>query len=256
MLEATGIEVRRGDKRLLTEVSLTVRPGEVVGIVGPNGAGKSTLLRVLAGLERPARGRVALDGAELARLDRWDRAKRIAYLPQGGTAESAVSVRQVVSLGRLPHRERAGPADHAAVNRALAAVDMEGFADRVVTTLSGGERARALFARAMAVEADYLIADEPTLALDPGHQLDLLDQLRSLADAGSGVAVILHDLTHALRTCDRLLLLSRGRVAAAGTPTETLTPAALAAVYGIEAVYGSHDGMGFVVPWRAGPRGR
>jgi iron complex transport system ATP-binding protein len=256
MLEAERIEVRRGGQILLDAVSIAVGPGEVVGIVGPNGAGKSTLMRVLAGLERPYSGRVALDGIELGRLDRWQRARRIAYLPQAGAAEAAVSVRQVVALGRLPYHAQPGPADHEAVNRAIAELDLEALSDRVVTTLSGGERARALFARALAVGADYLVADEPTLALDPSHQLDLLECLRRLAGQGRGVVVILHDLTHAIRSCDRLVLLSRGRVAAAGRPVETLTPAMLGAVYGIEAVHGSHGGIDYVVPWRTRPRGR
>jgi iron complex transport system ATP-binding protein len=250
MLEATAIQLRRGNATLLDGVSLAVSPGEIVGVIGPNGAGKSTLLRLLAGLDQPNRGQVTLDGTSLSALSRNARARRIAYLPQAGHAEWAVSVRQLVTLGRLPHGEAGLAADREAVDRALAEMDIAALAERSVTTLSGGELARALLARALAVEADYLLADEPTLSLDPRHQLGLMTRLGAIAATGAGIVVVLHDLALAARFCHRLLVLNRGRAVAAGPPELTLTPQILAGAYGIEALIGRHDEQPYVVPWR------
>jgi iron complex transport system ATP-binding protein len=253
VLSAEAITVERGGRRLVDGVSLALAPGEVLGVVGPNGAGKTTLLRVMAGLETPQTGRVRLDGTDLARIDRQSRARRIAYLPQSGAAEGAVTVRQLVALGRLPHGGGNSPADGEAIDRALAMMDLGALADRVATTLSGGELARALFARALAVEAGYLIADEPAMALDPRHQLELLGCLRGLAGRGVGVLLVLHDLTQALWTCDRLAVLVGGRVAAEGAPEQALAPANLASAYGVTAIHGRQGDVGFIVPWRIDP---
>jgi iron complex transport system ATP-binding protein len=250
MLEARGIRVRRGAATLIDDVSVTVAPGRILGILGPNGAGKSTLLKVLAGLEIPAEGSVTLAGRPLGAIDRRDRARMIAYLPQQGEIGWAVTVRQLVGLGRLPHGVRPGPEDRAAIETALGVTDMLILADRAVTTLSGGERARALLARALAVAAPVLLADEPLLSLDPCHQLGLMAILRRLADAGSAIGLVLHDLGFAVRFCDEILLLDRGRQVGAGAPAATLSPANLATAYRIEAVSGSHAGEPFLVPWQ------
>ncbi|HXG28067.1 MAG TPA: ABC transporter ATP-binding protein, partial [Nevskiales bacterium] len=157
---------------------------------------------------------------------------------QGGQCHWPMPVAQVVALGRLPHRApwaRVPPADAAAVQRALQAADVAHLADRPVTQLSGGERARVLLARALAVEARVLLADEPTAGLDPAHQLGVMEVLRRRAQSGAGVVVVLHDLTLAARFCDRLLLLGEGRVVADGAAEQVLTEQNLAQVYGIEA---------------------
>lgn len=252
-ITASGITVSLGGKPILQEVDAQLRRGEVLGLIGPNGAGKTTLLRVLAALLVPERGSVDYDGASARALGRGTLARRVAFLAQGGEAPSALSVEALVGLGRLPHRRPFAEAveiDRQAVARALALCDVAGFAGRAVGTLSGGERRRVLLARALAVEAPYLLADEPLAGLDPQHQLDTLQLLRRISGEGTGVVVVLHDLTLATRFCDRLLLLDHGRRIADGTPAEVLDDVRLAQVFGIQALRGSHAGEPFLLPWR------
>jgi iron complex transport system ATP-binding protein len=252
-LTARGLDVRLGGRRVLGGVACDVAPGELVGLIGPNGAGKTTLLRALAGLLPPAAGTVALAGTPLGRIPPHRLASRVAYLPQGGRPQWPVPVRELVLLGRTPHRpglRGPRPADRDAVARALAATGTTHLADRPATELSGGECARVLLARALAGEPAWLLADEPVGGLDPYHRLEVMTQLRASAQAGRAVAVVLHDLTLAARFCDRLVLLDRGRGVAAGPPAEVLTDARLRAVYRVEALTGVHDGDPFVVPWR------
>ena len=252
-ITASGISVSFGGKPILQEVGARIRPGEVLGLIGPNGAGKTTLLRVLAMLLAPERGSVHYDGAPASELGRGALARRVAFLAQSGEAPAALSVEALVGLGRLPHRRpfaEAGAADRQAVARALALCDAGGFAGRAVGTLSGGERRRVLLARALAVEAPYLLADEPLAGLDPQHQLDTLQLLRRISGDGTGVVVVLHDLTLAARFCDRVLLLHRGRHVSDGLPSEVLDDSRLAEVFGIHALRGSHVGEPFLLPWR------
>lgn len=270
LLSAEAIHVELGARRVLEAVGFTLAAGELVGLLGPNGAGKTTLLRALAGLQPVTRGEVRLLGevinghAEASRRgipgflgvaaprnDIRRRARYLAYLPQSGACHWAMSVAQVVALGRLPHRApwaRLPEADAGAVRRALDAADVAHLAGRPTTELSGGERARVLLARALAVEAQVLLADEPTAGLDPAHQLGVMELLRARARQGAGVVVTLHDLTLASRYCDRLLLLSEGRALADAVPREVLTPGNLRTAYGIEAHYGQAGEALLVVP--------
>jgi iron complex transport system ATP-binding protein len=252
-ITASGITVALGGKPILQAVDAQIRPGEVLGLIGPNGAGKTTLLRVLAALLAPERGNVDYDGASARALGRGALARRVAFLAQGGEAPAALPVEALVGLGRLPHRRPfadAGEADRQAVARALALCDVAGFANRSAGTLSGGERRRVLLARALAVEAPYLLADEPLAGLDPQHQLDTLHLLRRISAGGTGVVVVLHDLTLAARFCDRLLLLDHGRRVADGAPADVLDDVRLAQVFGIQALRGLHAGVPFVLPWQ------
>lgn len=258
-ITASGITVSLGGKPVLEGVDAQVRPGEVLGLIGPNGAGKTTLLRVLAGLLPAGGGGVDHDGASMRELGRGELARRIAFLAQAGEAPAALSVEALVGLGRLPHRRpfaEARQTDRLAIERALALCDVDGFAGRAVGTLSGGERRRVLLARALAVEAPYLLADEPLAGLDPRHQLDTLQLLRRISAAGTGVVVVLHDLTLAARFCDRLLLLDRGRRVADGSPVEVFDDIRLAEVFGIHAMRGSNAGEPFLLPWRTLDNGR
>ncbi len=237
LLEIDGLSARLGGRRVLDGVSLGVAAGECVGLIGPNGAGKSTLLRAALGLI-PAGGTRRLGGAPLAALAPAERARRAAFLPQEREIGWPVSVAALVALGRAPHRPAFAPesaADRAAVAAAMARMDVGRFADRPATALSGGERARALIARALAQEAPLLLADEPAAGLDPAHQIALMETFAALAAEGRAVLASLHDLALAARWCGRIVLLDRGRVVADGPPRAVLTPERLAAVYGVRA---------------------
>jgi len=218
----------------LDGVTLRVEPGAVVGLIGPNGAGKSTLLRLFTRQLAPASGRVLLDGRELERFGRFELARRVALVSQEPEVPVGFTVAETVAMGRAPHvglLGAPGPEDERVVAAALAATGMLPLAGRRVETLSGGERQRAVFARALAQEPAYLLLDEPTNHLDLRYQVELLAYARAQAAAGVGVLAVLHDLNLAARACDRLVLLSAGRVAAAGPPPEVLRPELLAATY-------------------------
>lgn len=240
-------------RTILADVNLVFEPGRFVGLVGPNGAGKTTLLRVLAGLIAPTRGRVTLQDRALSAINRDERARRIAALFQGGGVGWPMTVREIVALGRLPHRRAfASPseADEVAVARAMARTDMHHLADRTEPSLSSGERMRALLARALAVEAPWLLVDEPVTALDPAHQLDAMALLRAVSRDGTAVVTVLHDLTLAARFCDRIVVLSGGCLVADGTPEAALTDAVLIKVFGVTAERGrAANGDRYILPW-------
>ncbi len=251
MIAAAGVTVDLGGRRVLAGVDFSARAGEVVALIGPNGAGKSTLARVLAGLLRPAAGTVVLDGRDVTALPPTVLARSRAYLPQGATLAWPLTVERLVALGRLPHLapfSRIGDADRTAITDAMARADVLPLRDRIATELSGGERARAFLARALAVAAPLLVADEPLAALDPGHALAVMDLLRAEARRGVAIVAVLHELTLAARFADRLVLLDGGRVAAAGPPAAVLDAATLARVYGVRAWHGEADGGPLIVP--------
>ncbi|MFD1331359.1 ABC transporter ATP-binding protein [Methylopila musalis] len=250
---ARDLTIRLGGVPRVDRVSLALRPGELVGLIGPNGAGKTTLFRALAGLRTSDEGETLYDGRPLAAIGRRAFAKRLAYLEQTAEAHWPLRVEHVVALGRLPHRgfgRAALTTDAAAVERALRAADAEGFRGRLMRELSGGERARVLLARAFAVESEWLLADEPAAALDPAHQLGLMERLRAAAHRGMGVVVVLHDLTLASRFCDRLVLMAGGRILGDGRPAEVLTDEAAATAYGVSLIRAETGGEPLVAPWR------
>ncbi|PZU09529.1 ABC transporter ATP-binding protein [Sphingomonas sp.] len=249
MLAMRDLGVRLGPRDVVRGIDAALEAGRLVGILGPNGAGKSTLVRALLGLI-PATGEVLLEGRPLAGFARAEIARRISYLPQGQVLHWPLTVERLVALGRLPHLapfSRIGAADRAAISRAMALAEIEPLADRTATELSGGERARVLLARALAVEAPVLVADEPLASLDPAHQIQGMEILRDQADAGRLVVAVLHDLSLAARFCDRLLVLRDGRLVADGAPRDVMTPALLADVYGVSGYFGGGE-EGVVVP--------
>jgi iron complex transport system ATP-binding protein len=250
-LAIDNLAVALGRRRVVEGVTARFDGGELVGVIGPNGAGKSTLVRAMLGLVPPCAGSVRLDGRNVAELPPRDRARALAYLPQGQTLHWPLAVERLVALGRLPHLaplSRIGAEDRRIVAEAMARADVGHLAGRVATELSGGERARVMLARALAVGAAGLIVDEPLASLDPGHQIDVMELLLREARGGALVIAVLHDLTLAARHCDRLLLMDGGRLVAAGTPAEVLSPDRLRAVYGIDAMVDLSGATPLVVP--------
>lgn len=255
-IEAQDLAVTLGGQPILRDISLTLRRGEIVGIVGPNGSGKTTLVRALAGLQSLSEGLVMLDGRPLERWHRRALASHLAYHPQGQALQWPVAVRRVVELGRIPHLgywRRPTARDQAAIDQAIGRTDVGYLADRDCTTLSGGERARVMLARALAVEAPILLADEPVAALDPRHQIALMQILRQAAAGGDCVAVVLHDLPLAARFCDRIVVLVEGRIVADGPPDTALSTKVVRRAYGVTAIEGRHDGSRYVLPWAVAP---
>jgi iron complex transport system ATP-binding protein len=235
VLSARDLGVDAGGRALLDKVSVQLRAGEVLGIVGPNGAGKSTLLKVLAGVLVPDTGKVLLAGKALATVAPAARARWLGYLEQRPFVQWPLTVAQVAGLARLPHADFGSTAAQQAIDAALLATDTTALRARAFQTLSEGEKMRAHLARVLAGSPRVILADEPIAALDPWHQLQVLELLRTEAARGTAIALVLHDLQLAARFCDRLLLLDGGRAAACGAPGVVLTTEMLAAIWRIDA---------------------
>ncbi len=252
-LIADRIGVQLGSRLVVDGADLTLRGGELVALVGPNGAGKTTLIRALGGLI-PSQGSVTLDGRALASLHPAERARRIAYLPQGNVFHWPLKVAAVVALGRMPHGDPfavPNAADAAAVREALDATGMTPLAERTVTALSGGERARVALARALATKPQVLLADEPTMSLDPRHQLVVMELLRQATRGGAAVLAVLHDLGLAARFADRVAVMDGGHLIADAPPAAALDAGRLAAVFGVEAATVEVGGSAMPIPFRA-----
>ena len=251
LLTATDLVVSFAERAVVDRVSVRIDRGELVGLIGPNGAGKTTLLRALLGLIALNRGTILVDDRAIGDLSACQRARRIAYLPQSPIVHWPLAVRRLVALGRLPHLDPLqlpGREDEIAIDEALDATGIADLQSRTLATLSGGERRLATLARALAVGADLLLADEPVAALDPGHQLQVMELIKLLTSDGRAAIVVLHDLTLAARYCDRLVLLHGGRVRAEGAPYDVLDEANLAEVYGVRARFGAPPER-YIVPW-------
>lgn len=230
----SGVHASLGRRLVLHGIDVRFEVGRIAVVLGPNGAGKSTLLRAAVGLI-PATGQLEVDGMPVAALSPRERARAIGYLPQDHAVHWDVRARDLVALGRAPHRSpfaAEGPVDTAAIAAALAATDTATLAERPVLSLSGGERARVLLARVLAGTPRWLLADEPLASLDPAHQIDLLDRLRAAADAGMGVVLVLHDLAQAVRVADDLIVMAEGGVVAHDLSAETI-----ARVFGVSVAH-------------------
>ncbi|MGL5446435.1 MAG: ABC transporter ATP-binding protein [Rhabdaerophilum sp.] len=251
LLSAENLTFRIGPRAIIENISLSFEPGRFVALIGPNGAGKTTLLKALAGLIR-AEGSVQISGQNLASISQQERAIRIAYLPQGHQVHWPLLARDVVALGRYPHGlndpARLMP-DHArAIETAMARTDTIQLADQPVQTLSGGERARVMLARVMAVEAPILLADEPTASLDPRHQISVMQDLKDESRRGTLVIAVTHDLSLAARLADEIVLLDKGRLVAQGDPQSVLTDDNLRLVYQVSVLRQIIDGESFITP--------
>ncbi len=266
-LDIRHVSVKRGDRHLVNDISLRISGGTLFGLIGPNGAGKSSLLRAVAQL-LPHTGQCHLGAQLLEQASAHWRAKRLGYLAQSGELAWPMAVRDFVGLGRMPHKRsgwwltrrpgmrdvKACPVpehDDEAVNLALAQTGLSSLAQRPLNQLSGGEQARVRLARALAVSADVLLADEPCASLDPFHQLSVMELLLSQSRQGKVVVVVLHDLTLASRFCDQLLLLHEGAAVATGEPRQVLTPDNLQRVYQLQAIHGEFRDQPYIVPWQS-----
>jgi iron complex transport system ATP-binding protein len=235
-----SVSVELGGRAIVHALDLEAPSGQVVGLLGPNGSGKSTALRCLYRALRPSSGVVRVGDADLATLSPRSSAQRVSALAQDGGSDLDFTVRELVALGRTPHQRgnaRLTAREEALCERAMADVDVSHLADRGVLQLSGGERQRVLVARALVQEPAVLVLDEPTNHLDVRHQIQLLRLVRSL---GVTAVVVLHDLNLAAAVCDRVGVLAQGRLVAAGSPREVLTPDLIRAVFEVDAVVVDH----------------
>ena len=262
LIEVRSVRVTRAGRHLLDGVSLTGRAGEVTAVLGPNGAGKSTLMKLMAGEMRPDAGAVFIDGRPIETLHGKHLAARRAVLPQSSALSFPFTVREIAALGlEVPGFGLSHSEITTLIGEALAAVDLQDHAGRTHDALSGGERQRAHLARVLcqvkagerATGPGILLLDEPTAAQDLAHQLRVLDVARAHADRGGAAVVILHDLNLAARFADRMVVISRGQVAAEGRPAEVLTAEMLAAVFGVRLVPGTvpTNGAPFLLPQMA-----
>jgi iron complex transport system ATP-binding protein len=258
IVELRGVSFAYGRTPALEDVSFSARAGEFVGLVGPNGAGKSTLVRLAAGLSAPRRGTVRLAGLDPHAAPRREVARVCAVVPQEPRFSWPFTVRETVMMGRAPRQGLLAVADRydrGAVQGALEACDLVHLAERRLDALSGGERRRVFFARALAQEPRVLLLDEPTAFLDLGHQLAAMRMAEVAARGGLCVVAVLHDLNLAAAACDRLAVLSRGRVVADGPPADVLSAARVSEVWGVPVWRGENGATGAPVVLPAVPRG-
>ena len=234
LVDADRVSLALGGARIVDAVSLRAEPGDLVAVVGPNGAGKSSLLRLLAGDLDPTEGSVAIGGESVMGASLRRLALRRSYLSQHPMTDVPFTVRETVMMGRYPHRENPAnspAADAAAVDAALAATDVAHLSGRVLATLSGGEEQRVSLARILAQQAPVMLLDEPTTALDIGHQELVMRVLREATTAGGAVVCVVHDLNLAAVFADRVVLMRAGAAVATGSPRAVFTQATLSAVY-------------------------
>ena len=247
LLEAQAVAFAVEAKRILDGVSVTSGAGEFIGLVGPNGAGKTTLIKCISGLLAHSRGTVHLDGRDLARMSPRDIAQVVAHLPQNTFVDFGFTSLEVVLMGRNPHLgpfQLEGSRDYEVARAGMKFTHTEWLSGREINTLSGGERQRVLIARALAQEPRLLLLDEPTANLDIQHQLQVMDLVRNLVDDGLAAVTAMHDLNMASAYCDRIYVMSEGRVVASGTPAEVLVPTLIRQVFGVGATvnYDRHTG--------------
>ena len=227
-----------GGQTVLHDLTTTIPEGKITALIGPNGCCKSTLLKTIARLLPPQSGDISLDGESIYRITPKNYARRLSLLPQHHMVPEGISVRTLIGYGRSPYLNlwgKLGKADHAVIERVMAATHTGDLADKRVDELSGGQRQRAFLAMTLAQETPYLLLDEPTTYLDLNHQIALMDIMRAQQQKGVTVITVLHDLNQAARYCDHLIVMKKGRLIAEGDPQDVLTPALLADVFAVDA---------------------
>ena len=235
-LKIDNVDFSTPTKSILNNISFELPAGKMLGLVGPNGAGKSTLLKVIANLITPTAGTCQIDGKYVSELTAFERATQLGYLAQGAETHWPLKVKRVIELGRLPYqkgRSKLDKVDQEAIAKAIKQTEVSHLLDRIITTLSGGERLRVLLARLFATNPAIILADEPIASLDPYHQLHIMEILREHANNGGIVITVLHDLNHAARFCDELLLISDGKKVDWGEPRKVLKKENVENVYSI-----------------------
>jgi len=237
-LRARGLEFYYAARKVLDNISFTAEVGELIGLVGPNGSGKTTLLKILDGLLKPKVGSVYLDGRKLQNLRLDEIARTIAMVPQDSAANSEFTVFEIVMMGRTPHLKRfslEGAEDEKKVKKWMELTETIHLAERRMTEISGGERQRVIIARALAQEPKVLLLDEPTANLDICYQLQIMNLIKDLTRRLNLIAICaIHDLNLAARYCDKLILLSEGKIVAIGKPIEVITAENLRKVFKID----------------------
>ena len=230
----------------LEGIGITLKPGQITGIIGPNGAGKTTLLKMLAGLLKPESGKIELDQSPLLKMPISERALRIAYLEQHSFVHWPLSVHQLIELGRFPHRinpNNCAAIDNEVMDKVVDQVGIGPLLDRQFNSLSGGERARVIIARALAVQADHLLVDEPIASLDLKFQIEVMNLLAIQAQNNTVVCVILHDLNLAAAYCQSLYLLDKGKLASSGCADEVLTQENILSTFGVDTKVTNNNGQ-------------
>lgn len=253
LIEAKNISVTLGKREILKDVHIDLEAGEIVGLIGPNGAGKSTLIRALAGVSMPSSGEITILGQDQKKMKEKDRAKTVAYMPQNEWIYWPLPVERVIALGRIPHLmpwQQISQKDEQIVTETMKLTDVKHLVGRSADQLATGEKRLVMLSRVLAVDSPILLADEPVAALDPNHELQVMQLLKTIAEKGRGVMVVLHHLTLAARFCNRLFLMHHGRMVASGSPREVLTPEKIKNTYGVEVKYGNESDGFYVIPWK------
>lgn len=233
------LDIAYETRLIVRKLNLSIPKGKITALVGSNGSGKSTILKAMARIIKPKEGQVYLDGKSIHRQSTKEVAKQLAILPQNPTAPDGLTVSELISYGRFPHRKGFGSLskeDRDVIHWAVEVTGLEEFADRPVDQLSGGQRQRAWIAMALAQKTDILFLDEPTTFLDMAHQLEVLKLLHKLnAEEGRTIVMVVHDLNHAARYAQHMVAIKNGRVMAEGAPEQVMTHEVLRTVFGIEA---------------------
>jgi iron complex transport system ATP-binding protein len=253
LIDMQHISLRIGSRTILNDISVQIEAGKIIGLIGPNGAGKTSLLKILANVQNEYTGNYDFSGKPIQHYTLKQLAKAFAYLAQDATAHWPLKVEKLIALGRIPFQgmsNRLNSNDYQAIQKAVIQTDIEHLLGRIVTELSGGERARVFLARLFAAEPSVIFLDEPIAALDPYHQLHVMEILKEHAANGGTVVIVLHDLNLAARFCDELILMDKGTIAAQGKIDDLLKNQLLEDIYGIQLKMFCQDDAYAITPWK------